>query len=106
MSKRLKFTLTFTEAVDHLDFIESKHHGLLRRAIKEQLTFGPALEIRNRKPLDQPAPFEALWELRCGPKNRFRVFYDVDLEQRLVLILAIAMKDRNRLLIGGEEYKL
>ncbi len=106
MSKRPKFTLTFApEAVEHLDFIESKHHGLLRLAIKEQLTFDPAVETRNRKPLDQPAPFDALWELRCGPKNRFRVFYDVDLVQRQVLILAIAVKDRNRLLVGGEEYK-
>ena len=29
--------------------------------------------------MEPPAPFDASWELRCGPKNRFRVFYDVDL---------------------------
>jgi hypothetical protein len=82
-----------------------KYHGLLRRTIKEQLTFTPTDETRNRKPLDQPAPLDASWELRCGPDNRFRVFYDVDAESQQVHVLAIGMKDRDRLLIGGEEYE-
>ncbi|MGE4000493.1 MAG: addiction module toxin RelE [Planctomycetaceae bacterium] len=87
-----------------MDSIESMYHGLLRRTLKEQLTFTPSEETRNRKPLDQPAPFAATWELRCGPDNRFRVFYDVEAAAREVHILAIGVKDRNRLLIGGEEY--
>ena len=107
MVKRVKFTLSFApQAIEHLDPIESKYHGLLRRTIKEQLTHAPAEETRNRKPLDQPAPFEASWELRCGPDNRFRVFYDVDAASQLVQVLAIGVKDRSRLLIGGEEYEL
>jgi len=61
-------------------------------------------ETRNRKPLDQPAPFAASWELRCGPDNRFRVFYDVDRAGQKVHVLAVGVKDRNRLLIGREEY--
>jgi len=106
MAKRPKFTLTFApEVVDHLDAIESKHHGLLRRTINEQLTSTPTTETRNRKPLDQPAPFDAGWELRCGPDNRFRVFYEVDVEARTVNVLAIGAKDRSRLLFGGEEYQ-
>lgn len=106
MAKRVKFTLLFApEAIEHLDLIEHKYHGLLRRAIKEQLTYAPTEETRNRKPLDQPAPFEASWELRCGPDNRFRVFYDVDSESRTVWVLAFGVKDRSRLLIGGEEYE-
>jgi len=106
MAKRPRFTLTFApQAVEHLDGIESKYHGLLRRTIKEQLTFTPNEETRNRKLLDQPAPFEATWELRCGPDNRFRVFYGVDVQSLEVQILAIGLKDRNRLLIGGEEYE-
>lgn len=85
MAKRLKFTLCFApEAIEHLAAIESKYHGLLRRTIREQLTHVPTEETRNRKPLDQPAPLAASWELRCGPDNRFRIFYDVDLE-RLML---------------------
>src|SRR5947207_14859693 len=107
MAKRPQFTLSFApEALDHLDFIEGKYHGFLRRAIKEQLLHTPMEETRNRKPLDQPAPFEASWELRCGPENRFRIFYDVDSEGHAVQVLAIGVKDRSRLLIGGEEYEL
>src|SRR5229473_4526204 len=103
MAKRSKFTLSFApEAIEHLDLIEPKYHGLLRRTIKEQLTHTPTDETRNRKPLDQPAPFEASWELRFGPENRFRVFYDVDSASQGVQVLAIGVKDRNRLLIGGE----
>jgi hypothetical protein len=107
MVKRPEFTLFFApEAIEHLAAIESKHHGLLRRTIKEQLTHSPIEETRNRKPLDQPAPFEASWELRCGPDNRFRVFYDVDLASQEVHILAVGAKDRSRLCFGGEEYEL
>src|SRR5258707_14496303 len=107
MAKRPKFTLSFApEAIEHLDLIESKCHGLLRRTINEQLTYTPTEETRNRKPLDQPAPFGASWELRCGPDNRFRVFYGVDSAAHEVLVLAVGVKDRNRVLIGGEEYEL
>jgi hypothetical protein len=106
MSKRPRFTLLFApEAVEHLTAIESKYHGMLRRVLREPLTHAPADETRNRKPLDQPAPFEASWELRCGPGNRFRVFYEVDLASCEVRVLAIGVKDRNRLRIGGEEYE-
>jgi hypothetical protein len=92
------------EAIEHLDRIETKYHGLLRRVIKEQLTHAPTQETRNRKPLDQPAPFDATWELRCGPDNRLRVFYEVNSAMHQVQVLAIGVKNRNRLLIGGEEY--
>jgi mRNA-degrading endonuclease RelE of RelBE toxin-antitoxin system len=106
MTKRPQFRLSFApEAIEHLDFVESKHHGLLRRSIKEQLTYTPNKETRNRKPLNEPAPFEATWELRCGPNNRFRIFYDVDSVSLTVEILAIGVKDRSRLLIGGEEHR-
>jgi mRNA-degrading endonuclease RelE of RelBE toxin-antitoxin system len=106
MAKRPKFTLTFApEAIDHMDRIETKYHGLLRRTIQEQLTYTPTEETRNRKLLEQPAPFDASWELRCGPDNRFRIFYDVDSESQVLRILAVGVKDRSRLLIGGEEYE-
>lgn len=105
MAKEAKFTLTFApEAIDHLYSIPSKYHGLLRRTINEQLTSTPTQETKNRKPLEQPAPFDATWELRCGPDNQFRVFYDLDLVSQTVAVLAIGVKDRSRLLIGGKEY--
>jgi mRNA-degrading endonuclease RelE of RelBE toxin-antitoxin system len=106
MAKAAKFKLSFApEAVEHLELVASKQHGLIESAIHEQLLHQPSVETRNRKPLDQPAPFAATWELRCGPKNRFRVFYQVDAEMREVHVLAIGVKDRNRLLFGGEEFE-
>jgi hypothetical protein len=105
MAKRPKFALSFaSDAIEHLDLIESKYHGLLRRTINGQLTHMPTVETRNRKPLDQPAPFGASLELRCGPDNRFRIFYEVDTVAQEVQVLAIGVKERNRLSIGGEEW--
>src|SRR5262249_31529453 len=105
MAKRPAFTLTFApEAIEHFDRIESKYHGLLRRAIQEQLTHTPTEETRKRQTLEPPAPLDASWELRCGPNNRFRVFYDVDPAAGEVWVLAAGIKDRSRLFIGGEEY--
>jgi len=98
--------LTFApEALEHLDQIESKHHRLVEDTIDEQLAHTPAKETRNRKPLHQPAPFDATWELRCGPDNRYRVLYEVNLDEHAVSILAIGVKQRNRLFIGGEEFE-
>ena len=106
MAKRPKFTLTFApEAVEHFDRIEAKYHGLLRRTIKEQRPYTPTEETRNRKPLDQPAPFEASWELRCGPDNRFRVFYEVE-DDTHVKIVAVGHKKHNELFIRGEQVQL
>jgi len=103
--RRTPFTIVYAPQVGrHVDAIEPKYHGLIRRAIKEQLSFVPTTCTRNRKPLEeQPGPAGSTWELRCGPGNRFRVFYEVVHEDRRVWILAIAVKQRNRLFIGGEE---
>jgi mRNA-degrading endonuclease RelE of RelBE toxin-antitoxin system len=105
MPRRPRYAFVFApEVIDHLDAIERQRHNALQQAIDQQLTFTPDEVTRNRKPLDQPAPFAATWELRCGRRNCFRVFYDVDSEEHVVSILAIGVKDRNRLLFGGEEY--
>jgi mRNA-degrading endonuclease RelE of RelBE toxin-antitoxin system len=104
MVRRKAFKLVFDQEVKgHLRAIESKYHKLIHEKIQEQLQFEPDHETRNRKPLEHPTPFEAGWELRFGPDNRFRVFYDIDLENREVEILAVGRKERNRLFIGGEE---
>lgn len=93
------------ETRQHLRFIERKYRPLIRSAIEERLSYEPTIPTRNRKPLRRPILFEATWELRLGPGNRFRVFYDVDQAQRLVYILAVGQKVGGRLLVGGEEYK-
>ena len=88
---------------DHLRAIEPKYYSLIRDAIAEQVSFEPDTETRNRKPLKRPVLFMATWEIRFGPHNLFRVFYDVDLDQRQVTILAIGHKQGNRVVIGNEE---
>jgi mRNA-degrading endonuclease RelE of RelBE toxin-antitoxin system len=107
MAKQQPYSLLYAPAVkDHLRAIDAKHHGLIRQKIEEQLLFEPRTETRNRKPLQQPAPLAAAWEIRFGPDNRFRVLYDVDEEGRVVHILAVGEKEGNRLFVGGEEIQL
>jgi mRNA-degrading endonuclease RelE of RelBE toxin-antitoxin system len=53
------------------------------------------------KPLeDNPI---APWELRVGD---FRVFYDIDRADQVIVVLAVGQKIHNRLRIGGEEVDL
>jgi mRNA-degrading endonuclease RelE of RelBE toxin-antitoxin system len=78
---------------------------LIRIKIEEQLRMAPDTPTRNRKRLETPAPFDATWELRFGSDNRFRVLYEIDGVRKTVNILAIGIKDGNRLIIGGEEFK-
>lgn len=75
-------------------------------AIEMQLGFEPVTPTRNRKPLRIPNTLNATWELRCGTDNRYRVFYDVDVDARIVVVLAIGRKVRNHLSIGSEEFSL
>jgi len=102
-----RFTIVYAPLTkDHLRAIEAKSYSLIRDTITEQLSFEPATETRNRKPLKRPIVFMATWEIRFGPQNHFRVYYDVDLEQHLVSILAIGYKQGSRVVIGGEEIQL
>ncbi len=107
MQRRKPFKLIYAPLVKgHLRAVDSKYHSLIRRTIENQLRFEPDTETRNRKPLQRPIEFEAEWEIRFGPDNRFRVFYEVNRENRQVNILAIGEKEGSRLFIGGEEFEL
>ena len=104
MNPKRPFDLVYAPQVrDHLKAIERKHHGLIRQEIEAQLQFEPDVETRNRKPLKRALAFESEWEIRFGPNNRFRVFYEIERATRAVYILAIGVKVRDRLTIGGEE---
>src|SRR5688572_21710465 len=97
MPGKQPYDISYDEATkDHLRSIEAKFHSLIREKIEERLQFEPAKEGRNRKPLRQPAPFEATWEIRFGPENRFRVLYAIDEEHLEVQIQAIGVKEGNR----------
>jgi len=107
MPPTLPFEIVFDElAIEHLDSVENKHLSLIRNAIQTRLRFEPNIETRNRKPLREPTTIGATWELRCGPNNRFRIFYDVHPEARIVVVLAIAVKVRDQLWIGKERFQL
>src|SRR5205809_6743438 len=107
MTRRQPYVLTYARGVTkHLKSIDAKYDSLVRAKIEEQLLFEPNVETKNRKPLRQPAPFGAEWEIRFGPDNRFRVLYDIDEEARVVQIMAIGEKEKERLLIGGAEVEL
>jgi len=107
MTSKPSFELIYAPQVkQHLKAIGRKHHALIRHEIETQLQFEPDVETRNRKPLKRAVGFEAEWEMRFGPGDRFRVFYEVDHEEGVVYILAIGVKKRERLYIGGEEIEL
>jgi hypothetical protein len=107
VAKKKPFILVFSPIVHaHLEAIDVKYDSLIRDTIEEQLTFEPDVQTRNRKPVQPLAAFQAEWELRFGPSNRFRVFYQIERALREVRIVAVGVKVRNRLLVGGEEVTL
>jgi mRNA-degrading endonuclease RelE of RelBE toxin-antitoxin system len=88
--------------VEHLRVLTARQRALVLDAIDEQLAHQPTVETRNRKPM-RPNPL-APWELHIG---ELRVYYDVEEEpKQLVTIVAVGVKDRNRILIRGEEVEL
>ncbi len=107
MTKRPKFTVKYAPITkSHIKTIDRKYYSLIRTAIESGLQYEPDIETIHRKPLKRQVAFEAEWELRFGPDNRFRVFYDIDMEAHEVNILAIGEKERDRIFIGGKEIKL
>lgn len=70
--------------------------------VERQLRYQPTVETRNRKPM-RPNPV-APWELRIGA---LRVYYDVEDEPGpVVYILAVGIKERNKVKIGKEVISL
>jgi mRNA-degrading endonuclease RelE of RelBE toxin-antitoxin system len=108
MRSRVRYSIIYSrETYKHIKVIGRKYHRLIQKTIEEQLTITPEQKTRNRKPLEEfPGPFGSTWELRFGPGNRFRVYYEVVPDSKTVWILAIGVKKRNRLLIDGEEFEL
>ena len=106
MGKRVPYSLLYAPEVHpHVKAVERRYLRLLEETIKAQLSFTPDQRTRNKKPLEEtPGPFGATWELRCGPGNRFRVFYEIVLDRREVWILAIGVKERERLHFAGKEF--
>jgi mRNA-degrading endonuclease RelE of RelBE toxin-antitoxin system len=86
------------EAETHLRLLTARQQKIVLDSVDRQLINQPNLETRNRKPM-RPNPI-APWELRIGD---LRVYYEVDQEpQPRVIVLAVGVKERNRVRIGRE----
>lgn len=87
---------------EHLRALTARQRSLVFDVVDEQLAHEPGVETRNRKPM-RPNPV-APWELRV---RELRVYYDIaEVPEPLVSILAVGVKRRDRVLIGGKEFKL
>jgi len=90
------------DAWEHLQNFSARDRTILLAEIETQLHYKPNVRTRKRKPL-RPSSFAA-WELRV---RKFRVFYDIENnDAKMVFIIAIGIKDRNRLSIGGRRFEL
>ena len=99
MTYRIEYS---PETDDHLQARTARQRSIVFDAVDKQLAHQPTIETRNRKPM-RPNPV-APWELRIG---NLRVYYDITEEpDKLVTVLAVGVKHRNRLLIGGKEIQL
>lgn len=96
------FKIEFTpEAIEDMHILKKRERSQVIEEIENQLLHQPTQETRNRKRLRPNKVAE--WELRA---DKFRVFYDIDKENKVVKIEAVGYKKGSRLFIHGEEYRL
>ena len=89
------------DAREHLNLYPKRDQVALVEHIERKLLDQPCLEARNRKRL-KPNKLATL-ELRIGA---FRVYFDVDVEAQVVIIVAIGKKEHAKVIIAGEEVQL
>ena len=90
--------VVFSEGVEQdLKKIRAYDRNLILDAIESRWALSPNVETRNRKRLECLVPSFAavppIWELRAG---EYRIFYDVDEEERKVYVRAIRKKLRHK----------
>jgi mRNA-degrading endonuclease RelE of RelBE toxin-antitoxin system len=96
------FQISFTpEAIDDLRSFRKYDQQRIIDEIESQLPEAANQETRHRKRLRPNLLAE--WELRVGD---FRVFYNVNEEELRATILAIGIKQGNKLFVHGEEFEL
>ena len=76
----------------------ARQRKIVLDVVDRQLLNQPSTETKNRKPM-RPNPV-APWELRIGS---LRVYYDMeDRPESKVVVVAVGVKERNRVRIRGE----
>ena len=99
MAYRVEFS---PEARKHFAALDARQRATLRDQMLVQLVHEPGVERKHRKRL-RPN-WLAAYRLRVGD---LRVYYDlVEGRDAVVLVKAIGVKLRGRVLIGGEEIDL
>jgi mRNA-degrading endonuclease RelE of RelBE toxin-antitoxin system len=103
VSKKPSYRIEYSpDAEDQLALLTARQSTTVLDTVIRQLSHQPTKETRNRKPL-RPNPV-AGFKLRLG---EVRVYYDVEeVPARIVIVKAVALKDRDRVLIGGREIEL
>ncbi len=98
----MAFEIEFSEDAErHVRQLSVRNRKVVLDAIEQQLAHQPTTPTRNRKLL-RSNPF-ATWELRV---QDYRVFYNVEEDRVVVVIVAVGEKQGNKLYVDGEEFKL
>ena len=87
------------DAWEHLKDFSARDRTTVLAGIETQLRYEPHVETRNRKAMRENTLAD--WELRTG---KFRVFYDI--ENKIVYVIAVGIKARNQLFIGGKRFEV
>lgn len=96
----MSFKITIrAEAAKQFQCLSAHDRGVFQQAINVKLSAAPNKETKAIKQLR--ANSVAQYELRIGD---FRVLYDVDATQNLVMIVLIGEKRGNTLFVEGQEY--
>ena len=100
---KLRYRIEYSpDAEDHLRTLTARQQRIVLDGVDRLLSHQPTVETRNRKPM-RPNPL-APWELRIG---NMRVYYDTEEDpERVVLVRAVGVKERNRIRIGKEVFEL
>ena len=96
------YEIRFTApALEDLEWLRKVDQTAVLEAVQRLLSPQPGVEARNRKRLcEHPL---ASWEIRVG---RFRVFYNLPAEVRIVEVVAVGWKEREQLYVRGKLVKL
>ena len=100
----MQFKIELTRsAADQVRSYRKFDQQIVLAGIRQQLTHDAATESRNRKRLGENELSD--WELRV---ERFRVFYDVLIEEhrQVVKIKAVGHKEHDTLYVSGKKVQL
>ena len=99
----MSFEIRFTDAArEHLRAMTARERSIVLSEVEVELAHEPAIPSRKRRPMRPNLLAE--WELRLG---NFRAYYRImEDEAKYVEIVAVGIKQREQIWIGGERIEL